>query len=767
MCGGDLEVTGSVGTCQYCGTKQTLPNLDDDRRAVLYDRASHFRRQNDFDKAAEIYQTILNEDKTDAEAYWSLVLCKYGVEYVEDPKTKRRIPTCHRTQFTSVLSDEDYKQALKYADESQRVIYEAEASAINAIQKGILEVSNKEEPYDVFICYKETDESGNRTKDSLRAQEIYYQLEKEGYKIFFSRITLEDKLGHQYEPYIFAALSSAKVMLVVGTKPEHFNAVWVRNEWSRFLALMKDNKDKLLIPCYSDMDPYDLPGELSLMQSQDMSKIGFIQDLIRGIKKIVSADTPKVAVKETVIVSGTNTEVEPLLERAFMFLEDGDFSKADDFCEQVLNLQPKNAKAYLGKLMSELRCRKVKDLKNSPQPFDNLNSYVKVLRFADKELAENLKGYVAHIKERNETARIESIYVSAKNAMATASREANYEAAAKKFKSISGYKDSDELAKTCLDKAEQSRKDFIYLDAKVQAKGDQIQGYAQAIVLLKRILDWKDSEQLIVSYEAKIKELEEKKEQEKLLIESRVRKENERQRKLKRIVTILGSTLTVFVLFLVVFNASIIPASKYRKAERFLSKGDTIRAGIIYSSLGNYKDSKKKAQENEIIMGGMSWRCLKVEKNRALIITENIVEKRYYHSNRENIGWEKCDLRAYLNTTFYNEFSEEEKLIILEVNNKNTAKHGTSGGNQTKDKIFCLSPSEAKKYFKNDRDRVANVRLAKVDGTIVHEGPSIWWLRSPSGSYVAYTGNIGSKGGFDVSKSDVGVRPALWIDLSS
>jgi len=70
MCGGSIEFEQgeTVGTCDSCGTKQTLPKLDDERKADLYDRANHFRRNNDFDKATGIYETILNEDKTDAEA---------------------------------------------------------------------------------------------------------------------------------------------------------------------------------------------------------------------------------------------------------------------------------------------------------------------------------------------------------------------------------------------------------------------------------------------------------------------------------------------------------------------------------------------------------------------------------------------------------------------------------------------------------------------------------------------------------------------------
>ena len=53
MCGGTLEITNneSVVTCDYCNTKQTLPKLNDDKKANLYDRANHFRRNNEFDKA--------------------------------------------------------------------------------------------------------------------------------------------------------------------------------------------------------------------------------------------------------------------------------------------------------------------------------------------------------------------------------------------------------------------------------------------------------------------------------------------------------------------------------------------------------------------------------------------------------------------------------------------------------------------------------------------------------------------------------------------
>lgn len=289
------------------------------------------------------------------------------------------------------MQDADYLEAIACADASQRELYTQEATYIDTVQKGILEISNKEEPFDVFICYKESDDSGARTHDSVLAQELYYQLVREGFKVFFSRITLEDKLGTAYEPYIFAALNSAKVMVVVGTKPEYFNAVWVRNEWSRYLMLMQEHKEKTLIPAYKDMDPYDLPDALSMFQAQDMSKLGFMQDLIRGIRKIVQADAPKVV--EKTVIQTENAAVSPLLKRAFLFLEDGDWSSADEYCEKVLDQDPENARGYLGKLMAKLQLHKEEDFQTYVGEIKGYENFKKAQRFGDSTLKTKLENY--------------------------------------------------------------------------------------------------------------------------------------------------------------------------------------------------------------------------------------------------------------------------------------------------------------------------------------------------------------------------------------
>lgn len=290
MCGGDIEVIQgtNVGKCLYCKSTMTLPNIENEKILNLYNRANNLRLSNDFDKAYAVYEMILELNEEEIEAHWGLILCKYGVEYVDDPKTKKKIITCHRTRYESVLTDLDYKFIMSKSYGEAKEIYTNEATVISDIQKKSLEISSSEEPYDIFICYKETDENGNRTKDSVLAEDIYNRLTELNYKVFFARKTLENKLGIEYEPYIFSALNSSKVMLVVGTSTDNLNSVWVKNEWSRYLDLIKkERKNKTLIPVYKDIDAYELPEEFSMLQAQSMDKVGAIQDLLSGIGKIV------------------------------------------------------------------------------------------------------------------------------------------------------------------------------------------------------------------------------------------------------------------------------------------------------------------------------------------------------------------------------------------------------------------------------------------------------------------------------------------------
>ena len=407
MCGGDIEISQdkTFGVCECCGSTMTFPKVDDDQRAAAFNRGNYFRRIGEFDKALAVYEHIVEEDNTDAEAHWCCALCRYGIEYVEDPTSHEYLPTCHRASFDNFLEDVDYQAALQYSDGITKRQYEKDAAKIAEVQHGILATCQNEQPFDVFICYKESDENGSRTKDSTLAQEIYYQLTDQGRRVFFARITLEDKVGTEYEPYIFAALNSAKVMVVVGTKPEYFNAVWVKNEWSRFLAMMKKDRSKLLLPCYRDMDPYDLPEALSVLQSYDMSKIGFIQDLTRGISKVLDAGKqPAAEAKETVVVQNVaNTNLTAQIKRGNMALADGEWEQAKTFFNQALDMDAECAEAYLGLALGEAHCANLDALqKKQLDTIDATQGSTITVPFKDElqnQLSNTRTAYCTKIRE--------------------------------------------------------------------------------------------------------------------------------------------------------------------------------------------------------------------------------------------------------------------------------------------------------------------------------------------------------------------------------
>ena len=772
MCGGTIEFNpgDTVGVCDSCGTKQTLPTTNDEIITNLHNRANTLRLKCEFDKAEEIYNKILEKNPDDAEAHWGIILCKYGIEYVEDPKTYNRVPTCHRTSFDAILADEDYKAALANGDGAQRELYEEEAKKIDRIQKDILSIVHNEKPFDVFICYKETDENGNRTQDSVIANDIYHQLTQEGFKVFYAAITLEDKVGQEYEPYIFAALNSAKVMLVVGSKPEYFTAVWVKNEWSRFLKLIKTDRSKLLIPCYRNMDAYELPEEFAHLQAQDMSKIGFINDLVRGIRKVVAdTDSQEKTVRESVAVNSGNANEDSLLKRAFIFLEDGDWDAADEYCEKVLDIDPENARAYLGKLMAECRACRMEDLQNCRQPFDGSGNYNKVLRFAEPKLIETLKGYIAHINERNENARLTGIYNRAVSAMNEANSENEYKAAAEIFKTVPGFKDADSLVEKCLDNAEICRKDALYNSARSQMTGNIIRNYESAIRMLESISGWKDADEQIYACQKKVEELKAKEEAERLEAERKAEEHRiaveKAKKKAKKVFIAIASVACVCAVFLILLKTVIIPKRKYNQAMELISSGDYDSAYELLEELGksediasnkydraikyidsgdyktacillnglSYKDSAEKLksakqvllknpkvgdivyfgayeQDNNTSNGKelIEWLVLAKEKNRILVISDKALDFQTYNSSITSVTWETCTLRKWLNTDFVNDaFSDGEKAMIptVTVSADKNPQYDTDPGDATKDKVFLLSIVEAEKYFTSDEAR--------------------------------------------------------------
>ena len=605
MCGGDIDISPdkTFGTCEYCGSTMTLPKVDDEQRAAAFNRGNHFRRSGEFDKALAVYERIVAEDDNDAEAHWCCALCRFGIEYVEDPATYEWLPTCHRASFDSFLEDVDYLAAVEHSDGITRRQYQKDAAKIAEVQRGILATSQNEQPFDVFLCYKETGEDGQRTRDSLMAQEVYYELTEQGYRVFFARITLEDKAGAEYEPYIFAALNSAKVMVVIGTKPEHFNAVWVKNEWSRFLSMMKKDRSKLLLPCYRDMDPYDLPEALSVLQSYDMSKIGFMQDLIRGVKKVIDAGKPQEAaketVKETVVVHNEGgSNVQALLKRGNMALEDGEWSKADEFFEQVLNQDAECGAAYLGKFLAHVECRSAKAYADAY--IENVKADAPDEKNADAcepdeaFIASCVEKYIVPgILSEDDIRRMLSFdlrYCLTSDYYERAVEDSSTQLAAdKELMRATKYASSE--AKTITEDIPQTL-DTLRRDAEQREKVE-----CAAITANYRDFLTETEAKLEKEHPQRLKEAEEAKKAE-------VNRQRQAKAAVKKAGIIAGVAAAMIALVLVTVNV-VIPAVNYSKAEKYLAAGDYDNAITTFTNLGDYKEAAgqlaqaKEQKENE------------------------------------------------------------------------------------------------------------------------------------------------------------------------
>jgi tetratricopeptide (TPR) repeat protein len=264
-------------------------------------------------------------------------------------------------------------------------------------------------------------------------------------------------------------------MLVIGTRKEHFEAVWVKNEWSRFLAIMKKDRSRLLIPCYRDMDAYDIPDELSNLQSQDMSKVGFIQDILRGVKKVL--DAGKSVEKAPSAAAGTTAApgVESLMKRGKLFLEDEDWKQADEYFDKVLDIDPEYAPAYVGKLRAELEMQREEWLGDNENPISELGNFQKAVRFADAGLQAKLRGYDEKIRERLQKEQYDGL-VQAKN---RASTEEEYQNLSKQFRGMNGYENTVELAKECDNSAVKARYKQLLQTINIASTEDEYQSLSK------------------------------------------------------------------------------------------------------------------------------------------------------------------------------------------------------------------------------------------------------------------------------------------------
>lgn len=795
MCGGDLafEPGSTVCECEYCGSKQTIPSADSEKKTNLFNRANRLRMNSEFDKASGVYEQIVAEFPEEAEAYWGLCLCAYGIEYVDDPATDSKIPTCHRTLPTSIMEDSNFEQACDYADPVARKVYREEAKTIDRIQKDILSIAQSETPYDVFICYKETAEDGSRTEDSVLAQDVYEALTAKGLKVFFSRITLEDKLGTQYEPYIYAALSSAKVMLAFGTTYEYYDAVWVKNEWSRFLGMMKADKRKVLIPCFKGLDAYDMPKEFRGLQAQDMAKLGWMQDLVRGVEKLCGkGETAATVVQKTVVQEVQESgKADNLMKRVYLYLEDRDFAKASKYIDKVLDVDAEYAPAYMAQILVGNKLTKEANLTTLRMSIDDNTTWKKALRFANEEQKQRYLGYAKQINENEaddkEQARLAEEKRRKQEELAT--KEEQYDRVLAEISKedyfwamvilsqLNGYKDAEKLMQQCLDKykeklRQKEQEQRKILAEKEQEQKDEAKRAEELQTQIHRLNAEIDQLHGLFSIKKKQKLQEEVK---KLLDEQK--QVAQRQYDIEQNLSAAREKMKDIQL------DEKSQCSDEGIMQKVKKQCEVTQGGkcIVF---GHYPQTKEGKDNTPI-----EWMILDHNGQRALVVSKYGLDAQPYNITGDAATWETCTLRTWLNGTFYNKaFSSAEQTAILTTNVDNSKSQcysgwNTSGGNNTEDKVFLLSYAEANKYFgvthdttSNTKSRVAPTAYAIAQGAYTYysnktaDGTDAgrWWLRS-HGFYQSSAAGVRTDGSLDYYRVDDdsdSLRPALWVNLN-
>lgn len=189
------------------------------------------------------------------------------------------------------MDEEDFELVMENSNSESRAIYREEAKIIEETRKEYIRIAESEQPYDIYISYRAQDDNGDKTPVSEIAGHLYNKLTSAGYRVFLSEAALKGKKQSDCEPYIYSALNSANVMLALGTSYDDYNDVWVKNEWNRYLEIAEKNKNKCLIPCYKDVDEYDIPKEFAGLKVCQLGNDDTFNNIMAEIANVVKPES--------------------------------------------------------------------------------------------------------------------------------------------------------------------------------------------------------------------------------------------------------------------------------------------------------------------------------------------------------------------------------------------------------------------------------------------------------------------------------------------
>lgn len=371
--------------------------------AILQREAEEYKANGQFEEAAKNYQKLIDLYPNEADYHWQLAVCLYGIEYVKEASSDIYVPTLTHCVFDPMRQNPHYRSACELATREMRAEYESRAKLIDDLLSQYNRVQQEEAPYDVFISVKQGDAKQRPTQDSVDAQDLYYKLAElkkkngENLRVFNSRITLSQfHAGSEFEPYIIHALTTASILIVVCSEAEYINAPWVRNEWRRFLYLMRQDPGRKLILYNGMQEDSAIPAELRGMQYVRKDKLDSFGEIKGALKQLLEADVPSRTTGQDDLARQTEEIRKLLLQR--------DFHAAEEKAAALLQEKPFNAKGNVLMLMAKTHARVEMELRDSDVPLEEFEEYIVAMdsanRVGDEPLLNRLRKYNEAILRR-------------------------------------------------------------------------------------------------------------------------------------------------------------------------------------------------------------------------------------------------------------------------------------------------------------------------------------------------------------------------------
>lgn len=386
-CQGDLDPNTAVGgvvVCRFCGNTFTLPKNESNNEVLeaLRDAERELERGH-FEEAFQTYQRVSEENEDEPEAYFGMALANAKVQYLnslrEDEKTgepkKCLQPICYDIIDKKFTEDRNYKKALDLATPEQRKVYYEKGKEIDDIRKKFNELKSSGIGYDCFICTKvsEIDNKNRHTEDCYDAEKLYDAIKEAGYNPFFSEKVLNKGLGVDYEAYILYALYSSPCMIIVCSDEAYLQTPWVRNEYTRFLQMIKNEEKHLNSITFAFKNGNiieKLPGVSGKIQGVAIDSFGAKDRIIDFVSKFSETRNriPDINRKEYGNISAARKNVieqqikkrdlkiergakvsaseQSKLDTVQIYLNDSDFKAATSYAEKMIDQNPKISSAY-------------------------------------------------------------------------------------------------------------------------------------------------------------------------------------------------------------------------------------------------------------------------------------------------------------------------------------------------------------------------------------------------------------------------------------